>query len=49
MSLELCAHIAYAEGWPLFGLQYGQECWACKCYCGCLLSDMLMDSILLVN
>jgi hypothetical protein len=25
MSTELCAHIALAEGWPAFGLQYGME------------------------
>jgi hypothetical protein len=25
MSVELCAHIAHAEKWPLFGLQYGME------------------------
>ncbi|WIA42270.1 hypothetical protein OEZ86_008286 [Tetradesmus obliquus] len=27
MSVELCAHIAAAEAWPVFGLQYGMECW----------------------
>jgi hypothetical protein len=25
MSHELCAHIAHAEKWPVFGLQYGTE------------------------
>lgn len=25
MSVELCAHIAAAEHWPVFGLQYGME------------------------
>jgi hypothetical protein len=25
MSNELCAHIAHAEKWPVFGLQYGTE------------------------